>query len=110
MTIYHITPQEEWERARAAGSYQADSLQSEGFIHCSKREQVIPVANRFYHGRVDLVLLAIEPSRLSAQVKYENLEGGEILFPHIYGPLDLDAVTAALPFPPAPDGTFSFPG
>ena len=50
MPIYHITPLEEWERARAAGSYQANSLHSEGFIHCSTREQVIPTANRFYHG------------------------------------------------------------
>jgi uncharacterized protein (DUF952 family) len=109
MSLYHITPLEEWERARATGSYQADSLQSEGFIHCSKREQVLPVANRFYRGRTDLVLLAIDPARLSAPVKYENLEGGEILFPHIYGPLNLEAVITALAFPPAPDGTFSFP-
>jgi uncharacterized protein (DUF952 family) len=109
MPIYHITPREEWERARASGSYQADSLHSEGFIHCSTGEQVIATANRFYRGKSGLVLLAIETDRLSAPLKFENLEGGPILFPHIYGPLNLDAVAAAIPFPPQPDGTFQFP-
>jgi uncharacterized protein (DUF952 family) len=109
MPIYHITPLEEWERARAAGSYQADSLHSEGFMHCSTREQVIPTANRFYHGRQGLVLLRIEPELLAAAVQYENLEGGETLFPHIYGPLNLEAVSAVAPFPPQAEGIFCFP-
>ena len=109
MPIYHITPLEEWERARAAGSYQADSLHSEGFIHCSTGEQIVATANRFYHGKSGLVLLSIETQRLSAPLKFENLEGGPILFPHIYGPLNLDAVAAVIPFPPQPDGTFQFP-
>jgi len=109
MTIYHITPSQDWESARAAGIYQADSLSSEGFIHCSTREQVIATANRFYRARAGLVLLCIEPERLTAPVKYENLEGGQPLFPHIYGPLNLDAVSAALSFPPQADGAFEFP-
>jgi len=109
MSIFHITPLQDWELARAAGSYQADTLRSEGFIHCSTREQILATANRFYHGQAGLVLLQIEPARLTAPVRFENLEGGETLFPHIYGPLNLEAVTAALPFPPLPDGTFAFP-
>jgi len=109
MLIYHISNQTEWDAAQQAGVYQADSLASEGFIHCSTREQILPVALRFYKGRTDLLLLAIETERLSAPVKFENLEGGEILFPHIYGPLNLDAVAARAPFPPQPDGSFQFP-
>lgn len=109
MTIFHITLLSEWQRALAAGSYQADSLASQGFIHCSTREQVLAVATRFYAGQNGLVLLRIAAERLTAPVRYENLEGGEALFPHIYGPLDLAAVEAALLFPPNPDGSFSFP-
>lgn len=109
MIIYHISNQTEWDQARKAGSYRADSLASEGFIHCSKREQVLTVAVRFYKGLQNLLLLAIETDLLTAPVKYENLEGGEPLFPHIYGPLNLEAVSAAVPFPPNPDGSFDFP-
>ena len=109
MIIYHISNQAEWDQARGAGIYSADSLASEGFIHCSTREQILATAARFYKGRQDLLLLAIETDALSSPVKYENLEGGEILFPHIYGPLNLNAIQSAPAFPPNPDGTFSFP-
>ena len=109
MFIYHISSLDEWQRAQGAGSYRADSLASQGFIHCSKREQIPPVATRFYRAQTDLVLLRIDPLRLAARVVYENLEGGEELFPHIYGPLELEAVVAVLPFPANQDGTFSFP-
>lgn len=109
MIIYHISNQIEWDQARSAGSYRADSLASEGFIHCSTREQILPAGVRFYKGRQDILLLAIETDLLASAVKYENLEGGENLFPHIYGPLNLDAVRATTPFPPNPDGTFDFP-
>ena len=92
MLILHIAEREAWREAQAAGSYEADSLTSEGFIHCSKPEQISAVANRYYRGRTDLVLLYIESERVNAEIRYENLEGGEELFPHIYGPLNLDAV------------------
>ena len=110
MRIYHITQLTDWEKARAAGSYRADSLASEGFIHCSTREQVPATGLRFYKGRTDLLLLEIEPGRLTAPLKYENSEGGQPPFPHIYGPLNLDAVERTLPFPSNPDGSFDFPG
>jgi uncharacterized protein (DUF952 family) len=109
MLIYHITSLSEWQRAQAAGSYRADTLASQGFIHCSTREQVLPVADRFYAAQTGLVLLCIDPQRLASPPRYENLEGGETLFPHIYGPLELEAVEAVLPFPPGPDGSFAFP-
>ena len=90
--ICHITTVDHWEDAQRAGTYEGDTLATEGFIHCSTREQVAVVANARFRGREDLVVLHIDESRLSAPVKYENLEGGEELFPHIYGPLNLDAV------------------
>ena len=98
--IYHITYQVDWSSALDAGVYTADSLASQGFIHCSTREQVLPVAERYYAGQTGLVLLCIEEEKLTAPVRYENLEGGEERFPHIYGPLNLEAVVQALAFSP----------
>ncbi len=107
--ILHITRKESWEQARAAGAYRGDTLASEGFIHCSPPEQIVAVANRFYRGQTGLALLVIDRARVQAPVRDENLEGGETLFPHIYGPLNLDAVVDVVDFPPRADGGFSAP-
>jgi uncharacterized protein (DUF952 family) len=106
--IYHIAARADWEAAQAAGSYAADSLTSEGFIHCSTGAQVLGTAGRFFAGRHDLVLLAIDPARLTAELRYEEGEPG-VLFPHLYGPLDLRAVVGSYPFAPAADGSFALP-
>ena len=55
------------------------------------------------------MLLVIDPGRLDAEVRYEDVPGAELPFPHIYGPLNTGAVLAAVPFAPGPDGTFGFP-
>jgi uncharacterized protein (DUF952 family) len=104
--IYHITTHVDWEAARSSGIYQADTFAEEGFIHCSSRQQVEQVANRFYRGRQGLVLLAIEPDKVDAPLKWENLEGGQEKFPHIYGPLKLSAVAQVVDIKPGPGGTF----
>jgi uncharacterized protein (DUF952 family) len=106
--IYHIAAQAAWAAAQSAGAYTADSLASEGFIHCSTGAQVLGTAGRFFAGRRDLVLLAIDPQRLTAELRYEEGEPG-VLFPHLYGPLDLRAVVGAHPFAPAADGSFAMP-
>jgi uncharacterized protein (DUF952 family) len=107
--IYHITKREEWKKALEAGIYQGDTLTSEGFIHCSTKEQLINTANRIFHSVNGLVLLCIERIKVKPKVIYENLEGEKIVFPHIYGPLNLNAVIRTLEFKPGLDGTFSFP-
>jgi uncharacterized protein (DUF952 family) len=104
--IYHITTHTDWGATHLSGTYQADTFPEEGFIHCSSRQQVEPVANRFYHGRQDLVLLTIDPDKINAPLKWENLEGGGEKFPHIYGPLNLSAVAKVVDIQPGPDGTF----
>jgi uncharacterized protein (DUF952 family) len=106
VTIFHITSVADWTAAKAAGSYTADSLASEGFIHCSTAEQFIWVANQRFVGRTDLRLLHIDPAKLTADVVYENLEGGTKLFPHVYGPIPLAAVILVSPLTPGPDGRF----
>ena len=104
--IFHITTAAAWEQAQAAGAYTADSLTSEGFIHCSDPHQVAWVANTRIRGRSDLILLHIREDALDAPVRRENLEGGQWLFPHVYGPIGVGAVTAVTSLSPAADGTF----
>lgn len=108
-TIFHITRREDWESAKRQGNYQTSSLASEGFIHCSQGDQVIRTANRLFSGHTGLVLLEIDPRNVSAEIRYENCEGGAELFPHIYGTLDLRSVVRVMPFEPGEDGSFSMP-
>jgi uncharacterized protein (DUF952 family) len=113
--IYHITSKQDWESAQQKGGYAAPSLESEGFIHCSTAAQVVRVANAFYRGRNDLVVLQLDESRINPEVKWEAPAGPAAddisesdSFPHIYGPINLDAVASVLDFPPDPvTGTFS---
>ncbi len=107
MSLFHITSESAWREASRSGAYTADSLATEGFIHCSERHQVVWVANQRFRGRQDLVLLRIDPARLTAEVIRENLEGGEQLFPHVYGAIPTDAVVEVVPFRPGADGGFS---
>ena len=89
--IYHVTDQASLD-AVTDGSYTCQSLQEEGFIHCCTREQLAGVLERYYQGVTGLQLLEINPQLLSARLVYENTVGGEALFPHIYGAIDMDAV------------------
>jgi uncharacterized protein (DUF952 family) len=105
--IFHITSKAEWLAAQERGEYVAPSLQSEGFIHCSTEKQVLHVANAFYRGRTDLMLLQIDEAKLNSELKWEPPAGlpapGHFpadLFPHIYGPINLMAVVAAPDFLP----------
>jgi uncharacterized protein (DUF952 family) len=106
-SIFHIASAEAWAAAQASGEYRGDTLATEGFIHCSRAERVAAVANAFYAGRSDLVLLRIERDRVSPDVRDEP-SGGDV-FPHIYGALNLDAVAEVLPFVPGADGRFVGP-
>jgi uncharacterized protein (DUF952 family) len=111
--IYHIARRADWERARADGAYTRSTvdktLAEEGFIHASQAPQVAATANKFYRDVPgDLVLLVIDPGLLRAEVRYEAVPGAELPFPHVYGPLNVDAVVEARPFAAGPDGTFAF--
>ncbi len=92
MIIYHITPLNTWREALEFGSYSADSLEKDGFIHCCTKDQTDEILKTWFQGESDLVLLEIDQTLLSAEVKYEDSHGSGELFPHIYGPLNLDAV------------------
>jgi len=107
--ILHIAPIGDWQAAESSGTYSADSLATEGFIHCSTRAQVVRVANERFRGRQDLVLLSIDPTRVAAPIRYENCEGGRERFPHLYGPLATRAIVNVLPFAPDARGNFNLP-
>ena len=102
--ILHIASYEDWE-AQKKGFYQPAAFA--GFIHCSTPEQIIPIANYLFFGKTGLILLLIDQEKIFAQVRYENLEGGEKLFPHIYGLLNLDAVIKVFAFNPDKTGKFA---
>lgn len=140
--IFHIISRDVALAARQTGEYSAESLSREGFIHFSRIHQLLGVAERFYAGQRGLVILAVDPSRLKAELKYEgpshpaafpstespenedfsrdkhlkysddHIEAEPLaddLFPHLYGPLNFDAVVAMHDFEPDADGKFSLP-
>ena len=69
--IYHITSREAAQAARQSGEYRAESLASQGFIHFSQLHQLLGVANAFYKGLHDQVILVVDPERLTSELKYE---------------------------------------
>jgi len=107
--IYHITKPMIWNSGLANGAYVPVEFEQDGFIHCSKEEQVLEVAGRYYSGQTGLLLLRIDPARLTSKLVYENLVGGDELYPHIYGPLNLEAVNATAEFMLNSIGEFEFP-
>ena len=117
MLIYHLAPRVDWEVAQEKGEYRAESLKIEGFIHCSTKEQVAPVANAFYASQKGLVLLIIDSEKLKSPLQWDSpahpapesapksLHGK---FPHIYGALNLDAVIEVREFEADEEGVFYY--
>ena len=117
MKILHITTNDKWQEAVASGEYRADSLDTEGFIHCSTVSQVVKVANAFYRGQTDPIVLCIDIDKLIPEVKWEPPahpnkknapadEKGE-LFPHVYGAINIDAVASIVGLRANNNGLFS---
>ncbi len=117
MNIFHITSRRDWIEATRTGQYSSPSLSTDGFIHGSTITQVVPVAEKYYKGQTGLLLLEIDPKRLTSEVKWEPPSGGGPppgvpegdAFPHIYGPVNLDAVVQVIDFEPGAGGGFSLP-
>jgi glutathione S-transferase len=104
--IYHIVSPEAWEQA-GNGPYHAASLQTEGFIHCSNGDQVARVANLFYADQAELLVLCVDVARLTSPVRDEDAGPGE-RFPHVYGPLNREAIVAVRPLERGPDRRWFF--
>lgn len=90
--IYHVTTAAEWNKAKEDGSYESPSLKSEGFIHNSEEHQVAGVLQRYFAGKDNLVKLVIDTDKLTSRYVQEWSPSTQDTFPHIYGPINLDAV------------------
>lgn len=90
--IYHATTSSLWDNAQASGSYTVSSLKEEGFIHCCSEEQIPRIVERVYKDARDLLILGIDTVKLQSQMVYEWSPSLTATFPHIYGPINLDAV------------------
>lgn len=91
MIIYHIVLPEIWEKVKDGKFYEADSLQTEGFIHCSFAEQLDAVLQRYYKDVPQVLILTIETEKLMSELVNESSTGGEI-YPHVYGEINRDAI------------------
>ena len=88
--LFHITTRTAWNHAQSSRAYRPPTLDSEGFIHLSTDEQWRHTLHRFYRDEPDLVILRIDPSRLRSELRFERADGED--FPHLYGPLEVEAV------------------
>ena len=99
----------DWVRAEKTGEYTADSLESQGFIHMSTEQQVIPVANSFYKDSEDLVLLYIDSAKIKESLRWEGKDDIGEDFPHLYSSLPLDAVIRVEDFYKDDSGNYLMP-
>ncbi|WP_192183333.1 DUF952 domain-containing protein [Mesorhizobium amorphae] len=107
--IYKIAPEALWREAEKNGCFTGAAIDvADGFIHFSTAGQVRETAARHFAGQSDLLLIAIDGSRLGDALKYEVSRGGA-QFPHLYAPLDLEAVIWVKPLPLGADGLHQFP-
>jgi uncharacterized protein (DUF952 family) len=93
--ILHVATAAEWEAQRDAPAYAPAAFAREGFVHCCEERQLAGVLRRHFRGREDLVVLVLDREKLGARVVWENLLGGDELFPHVYGMVERDAVVEA---------------
>jgi uncharacterized protein (DUF952 family) len=109
MLIFHLCRREEWERAVQADRYAGSTQdQADGFIHFSTAETVRDSAAKHRAGQAGLVLLAVDPAHLGSSLKWEKARGG-VLFPHLYGALEINHVKWARDLPLGNDGKHVFP-
>lgn len=105
MKIFHAIDEVLWAEAQGTGVYTPPAFDKEGFIHTSTQEQLLPTANRKFKDRDELRVVVIDTEKLKPEVKFEEASNGE-KYPHIYGPLNLDAVDGIILLQRDPSGEF----
>ncbi len=113
-TIVIISTQELWEEAKKVGVYTQSTIDSTleqvGFIHCSTLDQTMEIVNRRFARLDNLLLLLVDLEKVLPRVEFEGARSGRVgIFPHIYGPLNTDAVYATFTLAKSPDGIFDWP-
>jgi len=105
--LFHITTKEHWKRFQNDRKYEPESLVQEGFIHCSSGSQLNETANRLFRDKDQILLLVIDVSTLGENIKYEEDSKTGEKFPHIYGPLNTNAVIDKIDIKAEKDGSFN---
>lgn len=95
--IYHVTTAAGWKAAQQKGFYEHPSLIDEGFIHCSQDHQVAGVLERYFAGQTQLLKLVIDTDKLTSKFVFDWSPSTQDTFPHIYGPINVDAVIEVIP-------------
>jgi uncharacterized protein (DUF952 family) len=90
MLILHVATRADWEKAEATGYYTGNTLATEGFIHCAKPEQLMHVLTRYFPTLVDHAIVELDIGKVEPEIRWE---GAAEHFPHIYGPLNVSAMT-----------------
>jgi uncharacterized protein (DUF952 family) len=107
--ILHMLKREDWEAAVEKGIYQPESIEKEGFIHCSLPDMLVTVANGLYLGLTDMIILVLDADKIEAPLVYEDCYETGHDFPHIYGSITPDCVIKIVDFPCDADGQFTLP-
>ena len=105
--LYHLVPADDWEAQPADRPYVPADYEREGFIHCTRGDELLDVvANRYYRDDPrKLLVLVLNVDGITSEIKYEVAHDG-VLYPHIYGPLNRDAIIEVCPMPRSPNGTY----
>ncbi|MDG5789674.1 DUF952 domain-containing protein [Evansella sp. AB-P1] len=106
--IYHVVRRNDWEKWQQDDVYWPESVDKEGFIHCSTKEQMISIGNDLFPEEKELLLLKINSKEVESLVVLEDLSESGIMFPHIYGHLNLDAIKSVKEIRRNEDGVFNF--
>ncbi|MFK8112219.1 MAG: DUF952 domain-containing protein [Rubripirellula sp.] len=107
--LYKVVSSEVWEAAQREGRFLGAGIDAQdGFIHLSAPDQVVETVEKHFAGQSNLVLIGVEAEKLGESLKWEPSRGGA-LFPHVYGPIELNAVTNVQPLPLGADGKHQFP-
>jgi uncharacterized protein (DUF952 family) len=106
--IYHICRAEEWQAAQSSAYHGSSQDIADGFIHFSAADQIVASAAKHRAGQSGLLLIGCDEYKMGAGLKWEPSRGGQ-LFPHLYGPLPMDAVVSVRELPLGPDGLHDFP-
>jgi uncharacterized protein (DUF952 family) len=96
--IYRIAEENDWKRAQQTGEFASADLKAEGFIHCSEQHQILRTAAKYYAGKKSLVLLEIDETKIINNLKREDSTGRGEMFPHVYAPIPLAAITRHVDF------------
>mgnify|MGYP001181842780 FL=1 len=107
--IYHITTIDHSDKHKKNKTYKTLSLEDEGFIHCSPKDKVRSSTLKFFSKEKIVLLLFIDQSKVLSEIIWEDSENNNYLFPHIYGELNIDAVTEIIEIISDGDGLFIFP-